>query len=142
MLDHLGVNVRDIESSKVFYDRLLAPIGVKATALAGGCVGYGHDRPFFWLEPVDSRHNPTGGAHVAFVASQRGQVLAAKAAAEMLGAQVVHQPEVIGDYHPSYFAVFVLDPDGNSVEIVCHRDRRENPSGPWPNQERRKPPAV
>jgi catechol 2,3-dioxygenase-like lactoylglutathione lyase family enzyme len=142
MLDHLGVHVRDIESSRVFYDRVLAPIGVKATALVGGCVGYGYDRPFFWLEPADGLHTTVGGAHIAFVAHKRGQVLAATAAAEMLGAKVVHQPQILGEYHPGYFAVFVLDPNGNSVEIVCHRDRRENTSGPWPYQERRNHVAL
>ena len=112
MLDHLGVHVRDIESSRVFYDRVLAPIGIKATAVMGGCVGYGYDRPFFWLEPAEGLYATIGGAHIAFVAYKRGQVLAAKAAAEMLGAKVVHQPQVFGEYHPSYFAVFVLDPSG------------------------------
>jgi hypothetical protein len=23
-------------------------------------------------------------------------------------------------YHPSYYAAFVLDPDGNNLEAVCH----------------------
>jgi catechol 2,3-dioxygenase-like lactoylglutathione lyase family enzyme len=141
MLDHVGVHVHDIETSKAFYDRVLAPFGIKAIALVGGCVGYGHERPFFWLEPAHGCHSRIGGAHVAFVAYKRGQVLAFKAAAELQGARVVHQPQVFGEYHPSYFAAFVLDPDGNSVEVVCHRDRREGRPEPWPHEERRRPRA-
>jgi predicted lactoylglutathione lyase len=24
-------------------------------------------------------------------------------------------------YHPTYYGAYVLDPDGNNVEVVCHR---------------------
>jgi catechol 2,3-dioxygenase-like lactoylglutathione lyase family enzyme len=24
-------------------------------------------------------------------------------------------------YHPGYYGAFVLDPDGNNIEAVCHR---------------------
>jgi len=24
-------------------------------------------------------------------------------------------------YHPNYYGAYVLDPDGNNVEAVCHR---------------------
>ena len=30
-------------------------------------------------------------------------------------------------YHPGYYGAFVLDPDGNNVEAVCHRSAE-----PWP----------
>ena len=31
-------------------------------------------------------------------------------------------PDLRPDYHPSYYAAFLLDPDGNRIEAVCHRD--------------------
>ncbi|RLP94954.1 hypothetical protein EAD98_14775 [Micromonospora sp. CV4] len=41
-------------------------------------------------------------------------------AAIKAGAEVLHAPRVWPEYHPSYFAAFVRDPDGNNVEAVCH----------------------
>jgi catechol 2,3-dioxygenase-like lactoylglutathione lyase family enzyme len=29
-------------------------------------------------------------------------------------------PGIREDYHPTYYAAFVLDPDGNNIEVVCH----------------------
>jgi hypothetical protein len=29
-------------------------------------------------------------------------------------------PGVRAYYHPNYYGAFVLDPDGNNVEAVCH----------------------
>jgi len=42
-------------------------------------------------------------------------------AAVGLGAEVLNEPRVWPEYHPTYFAGFVRDPDGNNVEAVCHR---------------------
>jgi hypothetical protein len=33
---------------------------------------------------------------------------------------VLHEPRLWPEYHPTYFAAFVRDPDGNNVEAVCH----------------------
>jgi catechol 2,3-dioxygenase-like lactoylglutathione lyase family enzyme len=30
-------------------------------------------------------------------------------------------PGLRAEYHPTYYAAFVLDPDGNRLEVVCHR---------------------
>ena len=43
------------------------------------------------------------------------------AAAKEAGAEVLHEPRVWPEYHPSYFGAFVRDPDGNNVEAVCHK---------------------
>ncbi len=40
------------------------------------------------------------------------------AAAE--GALVLHEPRLWPEYHATYFAVFVRDPDGINIEAVCH----------------------
>ena len=31
-------------------------------------------------------------------------------------------------YHPGYYAAYVLDPDGNNIEVVNHHDRAERPA--------------
>jgi len=30
------------------------------------------------------------------------------------------KPGLRKDYSPTYYAAFVLDPDGNNIEVVCH----------------------
>ena len=55
-----------------------------------------------------------------FSAPDRSSVLAFFAAAQTLGAEVLHEPRVWPEYHPGYFGAFVRDPDGNNVEAVCH----------------------
>ena len=29
-------------------------------------------------------------------------------------------PGLRSEYHPTYYGAFVLDPDGNNIEAVCH----------------------
>ena len=82
-------------------------------------MGYGVDRPRFWIGPFS-----TGGgfreSHIAFVAPDRDAVVAFRDAAVAAGAEVLHEPRVWPEYHPTYFGAFVRDPDGNNVEAVCH----------------------
>jgi hypothetical protein len=32
-----------------------------------------------------------------------------------------HVGFAVSDYHLDYYGAFVLDPDGNNIEAVCHR---------------------
>ena len=86
----------------------------------GQVVGFGVERhPEFWLGPRDSG---TGfrESHLAFTAGSRPAVDAFFAAAVAAGAEVLHEPRVWPEYHSTYYAAFVRDPDGNNVEAVCH----------------------
>ena len=120
MLDHISLQCADVTVSKAFYDAALAPLGGGRVMEFGDVVGYGVEgRPTFWLGP-----NATGGpnreVHVAFEAADRATVDAFFAAAVAAGAEVLHEPRVWPEYHPSYYGAFVRDPDGNNVEAVCH----------------------
>ena len=57
---------------------------------------------------------------MAFTASDREMVDAFHAAALAAGAADNGGPGVREIYHPDYYGAFVLDPDGNNVEAVCH----------------------
>jgi len=121
VLDHLGFAVRDYPRSKAFYERALAPLGLTLLMEpAGQAAGFGADgRPSFWIEalgrPVEGR------LHVAFAADTRGEVDAFHAAALEAGGTDNGPPGVREIYHPSYYGAYVLDPDGNNVEAVCHK---------------------
>ena len=119
MLDHLGVQVADLEKSAAFYQTVLAPLGGGELMNVGVAIGYGIDRPTFWISKVEDQ-TPSREAHIAFIAADRAQVVAFSDAAVGFGAQVLHEPRVFPEYHPSYYGAFVRDPDGNNVEAVCH----------------------
>jgi catechol 2,3-dioxygenase-like lactoylglutathione lyase family enzyme len=120
MLDHIGLDVSDYERSRAFYVRALAPLGLRILMEpVPGVGGFGAERPFFW---IGARGRPAqSGVHIAFGADSRATVDAFHAAALEAGATDNGSPGVREIYHPHYYGAFVLDPDGNNVEAVCHR---------------------
>ena len=125
MLDHVGLEVSDYERSKAFYAAALAPLGVRLLMEFGdSAAGFGEEtehgpKPYFWIQ---SRGRPVvSGAHVAFASRDRDGVDAFHAAALEAGATDNGAPGPRPVYHPQYYGAFVLDPDGNNVEAVCHR---------------------
>jgi catechol 2,3-dioxygenase-like lactoylglutathione lyase family enzyme len=128
MLDHVGLNVSDYERSRDFYTQALAPLGfsllMEPVPRSGG-FGGADGKPWFWI--TDQREPVTSNVHVAFTVGDRPTVDAFHAAALKAGAADNGPPGVRELYHPSYYGAFVLDPDGNNIEAVCHRP----PEGGW-----------
>jgi len=119
VLDHLSIQCDDAAASARFYDAVLAPLGGKRVMDFGEVIGYGTDRPTFWIAPrADAIANRQ--SHIAFRAPDRAAVRAFFAAAVAQGAEVLHEPRVWPEYHTDYYGGFVRDPDGNNVEAVCH----------------------
>ncbi|MEV6596937.1 VOC family protein [Actinoplanes sp. NPDC051346] len=119
MLDHVGFQCADLAASAAFYDRVLAPLGVRRMMDYKVAMGYGVDFPDFWI----GEHNSGEGfreSHIAFKAADRATVDAFFAAAVEAGAEVLHAPAVHPEYHENYYGAFVRDPDGNNVEAVSH----------------------
>jgi catechol 2,3-dioxygenase-like lactoylglutathione lyase family enzyme len=120
MLDHIGLEVSDYDSSKAFYEKALAPLGLKVLMEpAPGIGGFGDgQKPFFWIATRGG--TPQSRVHVAFAADGRETVDAFHAAALEAGGTDNGGPGVREIYHPDYYGAYVLDPDGNNVEAVCH----------------------
>ncbi len=124
MLDHIGVQVADVEASLAFYLRSFSPIGMReAMRFPVGdtfVVGLaGPDGvPTFWLSPAAG--SEARELHVAFRAADRQAVDAVHDAALAAGAEVLHAPREWPEYHPGYYGVFLRDLDGHNVEAVCH----------------------
>lgn len=122
MIDHLTLTVRDISRSKAFYSRALAPLGYAIQMEFEELAGIGPPgKPALWLKPGET---PTPPMHLAFVAADRPGVDAFYAAALAAGAADNGGPGLRPDYHPSYYAAFVFDPEGHNIEAVCHRPPR------------------
>jgi catechol 2,3-dioxygenase-like lactoylglutathione lyase family enzyme len=119
-IDHIGLDVSDYEKSKAFYEKALAPLGLKLLMEpVPGVGGFGGDFPFFWIGARG--RGPQSGTHVAFTAKDRKMVDAFHAAALEAGGRDNGGPGVREIYRPTYYGAFVLDPDGNNVEAVCHK---------------------
>ncbi len=126
MLDHIGVQVVDVDGSAKVYLAALAPLGFQEMARFpspdGLVVGIGDagGAPYFWLSGVpDGR--PGRETHLAFAAASRDLVDQVGRAAEAAGLEILHQPRLFPEYHPTYYGVFFRDLDGNNIEAVCHR---------------------
>lgn len=125
MLDHVGFSVSDFSRAKAFYEAALRPLGLsllmEVTAEQTGAdahAGFGADgKPFFWIGTGD---RATGGTHVAFAAATHAEVDAFHRAALAAGGRDNGAPGLRPHYHQNYYAAFVLDPDGDNVEAVCH----------------------
>jgi catechol 2,3-dioxygenase-like lactoylglutathione lyase family enzyme len=122
MLDHIGLNVTDFERSRAFYERALEPLGIAVLMEPiPGVAGFGeqHDqKPYFW---ISNREPPHANVHVAFAVESRELVDAFHEAAIEAGATDNGGPGERTIYHPNYYGAYVLDPDGNNVEAVCHK---------------------
>jgi catechol 2,3-dioxygenase-like lactoylglutathione lyase family enzyme len=120
MFDHIGLNVRDYGASRAFYERALAPLGFRIVMEMAEwkAVAFGQaEKPSFW---VVEREPPGTGTHVAFTCNSRDSVDAFHAAALAAGGTDNGGPGLREHYHPNYYGAFVLDPDGNNIEAVCH----------------------
>jgi catechol 2,3-dioxygenase-like lactoylglutathione lyase family enzyme len=121
MIDHFGINCADLEASGRFYDSVLGVLGHRRLMDFGVAVGYGTDKPDFWISGGDAATGPNREVHLAFTAPDADAVRRFHAAALELGAESLHEPRLWPEYHERYFGGFVRDPDGNNVEAVCHR---------------------
>ena len=118
MIDHVKAFVSDLERSRVFYEQALAPLGYRVLMQPGPVeIGFGVDRPDFWIE---LRPEGVTTAHLAFRADGPESVDAFHRAALEAGGRQNGDPGLRPQYHPRYYGAFVLDPDGNNVEAVCH----------------------
>ena len=126
MLDHVGLAVSDIGKSRAFYQKALSPLGIMllyditAEQTDGEAyIGFGEDqKPYFW---IGTGKRARGGLHVAFTAVDRETVDKFHAAALAAGGRDNGAPGLRPHYHENYYGAFVLDPDGNNIEAVCHR---------------------
>ena len=116
VIDHLWIRVGDLQAAKAFYERL-APFG-----------GFSLDRErpdrVQFTSPSDSfsivqAGEATEHLHVAFETHDNATVDAFHRELTAAG-YGDNGPPGERDYHPGYYAAFVLDPDGNNVEVVNH----------------------
>ena len=118
MIDHAGWAVADFKTSRDFYVKALAPLGLSLVRQGEGWAAFGHaPHTEFW---IGSYGKPPGPVHLAFSAKNRGAVRAFHAAALAAGGRDNGAPGIREHYHANYYGAFVFDPEGHNIEAVCH----------------------
>lgn len=116
MFDHVGIAVSDLEASERFYRTVLSVLGVEPSHADAELIEWED-----WdIGPADGEHPVTRGMHVGFRAPDRAAVDAFWQAGIDAGYRDDGAPGERAIYHPGYYGAFVLDPDGNNVELVNH----------------------
>jgi catechol 2,3-dioxygenase-like lactoylglutathione lyase family enzyme len=116
-LDHVAIRVNDVEASTSFYSTISAAVGLTLRRQTA-------DRAVFSVGVSDGSFiviegEPTEKVHIAF-SGQDEDVRRFHADATAAGYRSNGEPGERPRYHPGYYSAFVLDPDGNNIEVVDH----------------------
>jgi catechol 2,3-dioxygenase-like lactoylglutathione lyase family enzyme len=119
VIDHVVLNIRDLATSREFYEQALRPLGytLKVEWLEG--IGFGTEEgtDFFLAQ----RGDPSAPVHVALASPDRACVDAFYNAALEAGGSDNGPPGLRRVYHEYYYGAYVFDPDGNNIEAVTHK---------------------
>lgn len=134
MIDHISTYATGYAATRAFYEAAFAPLGCtvqtefvaqwNADFPTQRMCAFGADgKPVFWIIEV---RQPATPRHVAFCATDRAAVDTFYTAALANGGQDNGAPGLRPMYHEHYYGAFVIDPDGNNVEAVCHLPERSS----------------
>jgi catechol 2,3-dioxygenase-like lactoylglutathione lyase family enzyme len=114
VFDHVKINVADPAASIGFYRSVLAPLAIPPL--------WETDRGAQFANLVVFEGATSGPVHIAFVAATRAQVDAFHRVGIEAGFRDNGPPGVREQYSSddggTYYAAYLLDPDGNNVEAV------------------------
>ncbi|MBI1359399.1 MAG: VOC family protein [Alphaproteobacteria bacterium] len=122
-IDHVSIPVADIQAAAIFYDPVLATLGLMRRKEREGAIGYGPDPvapPVFWIlaRAAYGSANAGVGLHVSFRAKDRGEVHAFHETALRMGGTDAGRPGPRPQYTAGFYGCFILDPDGYKIEAV------------------------
>jgi catechol 2,3-dioxygenase-like lactoylglutathione lyase family enzyme len=120
VFDHVTIRASDREASERFYSLVLAPLGIAQTYTGEELVEWDD----FSISPVAPGKPVTRRLHIGFVAPTHELVDAFHRAGVEAGYRDDGAPGPRTQYRDDYYGAFLLDPDGNSAEAVCHGDLR------------------
>lgn len=121
VIDHVSITVSDLACSAPFYDAVMAALGVPCVWREAHAIGYGaRDTGEGYLTVAQCAGVVADRRHWCFRAPDRAAVGAFHAAGIAAGGAEDGAPGLRPHYHANYYAAFLLDPDGNRIEAVCH----------------------
>jgi catechol 2,3-dioxygenase-like lactoylglutathione lyase family enzyme len=116
IVDHLWIRVADLGTARSFYDTIAPHAGLTKNHDTAERVQYRGRNGSFSLLPGE----PTDYLHMAFPTDDDADVHRFHEAATNAGHRSNGAPGERARYHAGYYAAFVLDPDGNNIELVNH----------------------
>jgi catechol 2,3-dioxygenase-like lactoylglutathione lyase family enzyme len=119
IVDHVWIRVADVAASKRFYETIAPHAGLRMEIDTAERVQFAGESGSFSL----LRGTPTENVHLAFPTDDDGEVQRFHQAATEAGYRSKGSPGERPRYHPGYYAAYVLDPDGNNIEVVNHHRR-------------------
>ena len=118
MYDHIGLKVGNLDASVRFYSAALAPLGYVLCSRNESGAGFRpKDEPALWL--YQHQGPAAAGAHIAFRALDHAAIKKFHTEGVKAGGRDNGVAGPRADYSPSYYAAFLIDPDGNNIEAVC-----------------------
>lgn len=120
MLHHISLGVRDLGAAAAFYDAALGALGYRRVFDDDDAIGYGVEdgEDLLCLKLRPDAAAPGAGFHLAFGAPLRAAVDRFHAAGLQAGGRDNGAPGLREDYGPTYYAAFLVDPDGHRIEAV------------------------
>ncbi len=124
LIDHIQLVVADLAASQKFYSTVFGVLNIPMGGTGDG---------FFWADELfvstpdceAARGELTGRHHLAFQADSRAIVDGFYREA-LANEGKDNGPPGERAYHPGYYAAFVLDPDGNNIEVVHHGEAKRS----------------
>ena len=118
---HIGFTVSDIKKTKEMYSKALLPVGLSIQMEGHGYIGFGSEGSnIVWLGEASEKHNTVAkDIHIAFEVNSREEVDAFYTSGLLSGFTDNGAPGIREHYVHNYYAAFLLDNDGNNVEVVC-----------------------
>ncbi|MCO6382773.1 VOC family protein [Oceanicola sp. 502str15] len=116
LIDHIGLRVSDYPAARSLWLALFDALGLAAEVEEDPDNGLNLDE--LYIGPARPGGPVTRDLHICLQAPDRETVQRAHAAALAAGGRDNGAPGLRA-YHPGYYAAFLLDPDGNNIEIKC-----------------------
>ncbi|HEW1597316.1 TPA: VOC family protein [Streptococcus pneumoniae] len=121
MIDHFEIKVKDLQISEGFYRSFLVPLDYKLAFKTSSLISFlspnsPHPGGDFWL--TQGTQDPV---HFAFLAENKEEVQACYEAGIEAGGRDNGVPGYRSE-PPIYYAAFMIDLDGNNIEVVCHKE--------------------
>ena len=126
LIDHVSITVRDLARVRNFYIAVMDVLGAKVAYERADAIGFGernrpHDDAHTYISVFQSpAASPDPRRHHCFRAESQAQVDRFHSAGVAAGGSSEGAPG-LRQYHPQYYAAFLLDPEGNKLEAVFHR---------------------
>jgi catechol 2,3-dioxygenase-like lactoylglutathione lyase family enzyme len=116
-IDHIAIRVNDVTASTAFYSKIgdAAGLTIRRQAPDSAAFAVGESDGSLLVFAGE----PTQSIHIAF-SGEDDDVRRFHADATAAGYRSNGEPGERPRYHAGYYAAFVLDPDGNNIEVVNH----------------------